>query len=286
LAGNYTYQWSTVPQQSTALAAGIGAGTYSVTVSSAQSCPDTAVYVLTEPAAMTHQVTTTDPLCGFPNGIASVSESGGSQPYSYSWTPPIAMGSYSSILPAGNYTVNVYDNNNCSDTATFILNDQNPLKIFLGNDTLICPGQQVVLNPGAFASYRWQDNSPSATYTVKQTGQYEVTVTDNRGCTASDTINVTVDCSDLYFPTAFTPNDDGLNDLFGPFGNVTAVSQYSLRVYDRWGELVFYATSPFDKWDGRVKGKAPGSNLFVWSAQYILPGRGKLLRKGNTLLLR
>lgn len=286
VAGSYTYQWNTNPQQSTMNATGLGAGNYSVVVSSAQICPVTASVVLTEPVKLSHLLTKADPFCGFSNGTASIQESGGTQPYSYTWTPLVTATSSSNTLSPGNYRIIVTDNNSCRDTADFTLINQNPLKPFLGNDTLICPGQQVILDPGTFTSYLWQDNSTSQRFIVNQTGEYSVTVGDNTGCLASDTINITVDCSDLYFPTAFTPNNDSRNDQFGPLGNTAAVSKYSLRIYNRWGQMVFYSNDPFKKWDGRLAGKLNATNLFVWHAEYILPGLGKQNRKGSVLLIK
>jgi gliding motility-associated-like protein len=285
-AGTYTYQWSTNPQQTTMTASGVGAGTYSVTVSSLQTCPVTASVTLAQPSKLNHQLITADPLCGFSNGSASIQPTGGTQPYKYTWTPSVTTASSSNTLAPGAYRIIVSDNNNCADTATFTLVNQNPLKVFLGNDTLICPGQQVILNPGTYNSYLWQDNSSLPVFTVTQTGDYSVTVGDNNGCVASDTINITVDCSDLFFPTAFTPNNDSKNELFGPLGNLAAVSKYTLSIYNRWGQPVFYSNDPFQKWDGRLMGKLNDTNLFVWYAEYVLPGMGKQLRKGTILLIK
>jgi PKD repeat protein len=145
--GTYTYQWNTNPQQVTITATGPGAGTYSVTLNSLQSCPVTATISLTEPVKLNHLLTITNPLCGFSNGSASIQSTGGTQPYAYIWNPSVTTTASSNTLTPGNYRIVVSDNNNCTDTATFTLINQNPLKVFLGSDTLICPGQQVVLNP-------------------------------------------------------------------------------------------------------------------------------------------
>jgi gliding motility-associated-like protein len=281
--GTYTYQWNTNPQQATMTATGLGVGTYSVTVNSLQSCPATATVSLTEPAKLNHLLTITNPLRGFSNGSAAIQSSGGTQPYAYIWIPSVTTTASSNTLVPGNYRIVVSDNNNCTDTATFTLINQNPLHVFLGSDTLICPGQQVVLNPGLNSSYLWQDNSILPVFIVTQTGVYSATVGDNTGCTSSDTIKITVDCSDLYFPSAFTPNGDGRNDLFSPLGNAAAAGKYTLGIYNRWGQMVFYSNDPLQKWDGRLRGRLSDPGLFVWHAGYVLPGLGKQMRKGTIL---
>jgi len=93
-------------------------------------------------------------------------------------------------------------------------------------------------------------------------------------------------CIVVYFPSAFTPNGDGLNDSFGPLGSLAALSNYSFTIYNRWGEKVFSSTDPFKKWNGYMKGSKPSSNVFVWQAEFSLPGQLKELRKGTVTLIR
>ena len=88
------------------------------------------------------------------------------------------------------------------------------------------------------------------------------------------------------FPTAFTPNEDGLNDRFGPLGSIAAVKQYRLLVYNRWGQLVFKSTNAPERWDGRVAGKLGDSAMFTWYCEYQLPGQNKSTKKGTLILIR
>jgi hypothetical protein len=116
--------------------------------------------------------------------------------------------------------LNVTDHNNCSASATNLLvkNIENNIAVFLGNDTVICPGDKLILDAGSFASYKWQNNATTSTFTVTKTGKYNVVVVDADGCTATDEIDVTVDCTDVFFPSAFTPNGDGKNENFDHWG--------------------------------------------------------------------
>ena len=130
----------------------------------------------------------------------------------------------------------------------------------MGINAFICPGEKLVLDAGNFASYRWQDSTTAPTFTV--------------------------DCSDIYFPTAFTPNGDGKNELFGPAGNnLSAVKNYTLDVYNRYGETVFQSKEPFRKWDGNVQGTEAGNGSFVWVAAYTVNGK-KHFKKGSVIRIK
>ncbi|RYE21199.1 MAG: gliding motility-associated C-terminal domain-containing protein, partial [Sphingobacteriales bacterium] len=93
---------------------------------------------------------------------------------------------------------------------------------------------------------------------------------------------------DIYFPSAFTPNGDMTNDGFGPGprSNLTAVSNYSMMVFNRYGEMVFKTSDPFTQWDGRYKGKMLANNAYTWVASYKY-GTGELRRrKGSVMVVR
>lgn len=181
-------------------------------------------------------------------------------------------------------------NSSCNDWNGFAVDDiriGEPVlsKVFLGRDTTLCQGETLVLDPGPFASYLWQDNSTRPTFTVSQPGIYQVRVTDPFNCESSDSIRVSYDCNDIYFASAFTPNNDGKNDRFGPLGNIARVSGYSLAVYDRWGQPVFRSLSPFEKWDGRLRGLPMNSQTFVWYAAFTFLDK-EYTRKGTVTLIR
>jgi gliding motility-associated-like protein len=144
----------------------------------------------------------------------------------------------------------------------------------------------LVLNPGSFASYKWQDNSTNPTFTVTQTGDYSVQVVDADGCTGSGAVKITVDCKDVYFPSAFTPNGDITNPGFGVIGDIASLQQYSIDIYNRYGQKVFSSTDPNKKWDGRFKGVPSDMQTFIWFATYTQRGRIKQTRKGTITLIR
>jgi gliding motility-associated-like protein len=119
-------------------------------------------------------------------------------------------------------------------------------------------------------------------------GDYSVLVESPGACpvSADITIPYSSSCTDIYFPTAFTPNADGRNDWFGALGGIGIISRYQLSIYNRWGNLVFQTSNPFQKWDGTWKGQQPDPATFVWIAEIELPGNTKQVRKGVVTLIR
>ena len=124
--------------------------------------------------------------------------------------------------------------------------------------------------------------SPTAT-TV-----YHVIVTTADGCVGEDSIEVVVSTDllkyNIYLPTAFTPNNDGLNDCFG-IKYLGQVSNLHFSIYNRWGQRVFYTTNPGQCWDGNIKGVKQKSDVYIYqiSATTIC---GTVFKKGTVLLIR
>ena len=286
-SGIYNYSWNTVPPQTTFDLQNIGAGSYTVTVGSATSCSTSATYVLTEPSVINPIITPLPATCGNNNGSITATVTGGTAPYIYNWSNGGTTPAISNLAP-GNYSLLLIDANGCSVVKNNIVVSDVvlPVAFSLGKDTSICKGESLLLYPGIYSSYSWQDNSTGPTYKVTGTGKYWVRVTNINGCTGIDTINVIVDCSGLYFPQAFTPNDDKWNNFFGPLGNLSIVKNYTFRVYDRYGQLVFYSTNPYTKWDGTVKGAKYNTGAFAWTATYTISGQQPKTQQGSVLLLR
>jgi gliding motility-associated-like protein len=149
--------------------------------------------------------------------------------------------------------------------------------VFVGNDTVIAPGQMIQLNPyvsGPVSSWQWTpvtylDNpliaNPTATPAVTTT--YRLTVTADDGCQSNGKITITI-YSALKMPNAFTPNGDGLNDLFRiPASTTQKIKSFS--VFDRWGELVFRTSDSGAGWDGTFNGQKQPTGTYIWQIQYL-----------------
>ena len=116
-------------------------------------------------------------------------------------------------------------------------------RLDLRGDTTICAGQLVELSASFLeAVSRWVDGPNSDTIYVSQAGRYTAILEHPCG-TLTDFIDVSVDdCRQVYLPSAFTPNGDGLNDFFAPLDGGDILSVNSFRVFNRWGGLVYTAT--------------------------------------------
>ena len=157
------------------------------------------------------------------------------------------------------------------------------------NDTTLCLGETITLDSSLpNASYLWQDGSTESAYRVTQPGVYWVTA-ENDCLTTSDTVSVNfADCNcSIYFPNAFTPNSDFLNDTFQP-SSACRLSTYQLRIYNRWGELVFATESVDDFWDGYYQGGICQTGTYTWRLLYAVQGSEDhyLEKSGSVHLLR
>jgi gliding motility-associated-like protein len=120
---------------------------------------------------------------------------------------------------------------------------------------------------------------------------YQVSFTDDNGCTNSDTILVIVVCKDgnLFMPNTFSPNGDGSNDVFYPRGK-GLYSIRVLRVFNRWGEIVFEkrdfpVNNPAYGWNGTFKGKKPQAEVYVYQVE-VFCDNGEIIKlDGNIALI-
>lgn len=195
--GAYTYSWSN--GQTTATATGLSAGPYSVTVTDAAGCSASTTVTITQPTALTAGATGVNPTCnGATNGSATVTASGGTTSYTYSWnTTPSQNTATATNLGQGNYTVTVTDAGGCTTTASVTLTQPTAIVVTAAQDSVSCFG---LSNGSAMATasggtgtlnYSWNPSGiTSATATGLAAGSYTVTVTDANGCTNTATTTV------------------------------------------------------------------------------------------------
>lgn len=157
-------------------------------------------------------------------------------------------------------------------------------------DLFACLGDSLpfTAEPEADVSYRWLDGPTGASRTFRESGTYEL-VRTNPCSEATTTVGVTFqDCCQLYVPSAFSPNGDGINDIFRAFPDTDKcglVSDFSLQVFDRWGGEVYAGSDLTDGWDGKVKDEALGNGHFVYSISYF-NGLETVRRSGGVVVLR
>lgn len=192
------------------------------------------------------------------------------------------------ITSSGTYWVEA-SKNGCKMADTIIVGN-NKVIIGLGADQFLCENTRISLDPGGpeGASYLWQDGSTTDTYVAERTGVYHVTANKN-GCAATDTIQVSYEKCDCLFsvPSVFTPNADGKNDFFTAIIEPTCpVSEYIMQIYNRWGERVFTAKTPADKWDGNHRGQLAEVGTYMYQLNFKGAKDKMFIKKGDLTLLR
>lgn len=181
-------------------------------------------------------------------------------------------GSTDPIYPVtlgGEYTARVTTQCNSFDDVIFIYFI--PLISYdLGRDTFLCEAQYWLdASTAGPASYEWQDGSKEPYFIADAPGEYRVSVF-NECELISDTIQIK-ECEfcDMYYPTVFSPNFDGINDEFRPFSECPP-QPFLLRIFDRWGALVFESEDPEAGWDGTFHGKPVSAGAYVWTLEYTV----------------
>jgi hypothetical protein len=165
---NYTYSWSPVGGAA-AIANGLLAGTYTATVTDAMGCTTTATAIITQPTVLASTATSTNVSCfGGNDGTASVTASGGTQTYTYSWSPSGGTSSTATGLTAGTYSVTVTDNHGCTSVSSVTITEpgtglsattgQTNVSCFGGND-----GTAWVITAGGTSPYSYSWNPTAQT---------------------------------------------------------------------------------------------------------------------------
>jgi gliding motility-associated-like protein len=189
----------------------------------------------------------------------------------------------------GSYWVRVTDQNGCeaSDTSTITLLVPIVQNI-LPKDQAVCSYSQFTITPTRrFDQYLWSTNETRSSIVVNKPGTYWLRAVDGYGCTARDSIVIThTECAKgFYAPNVFTPNADGINDIFKPsvFGPLL---KYELHVFNRFGEKIFQSTDPNQGWNGNIKGQQIPTGTFTWYCIYQLQGEDVKKEKGTVTLIR
>jgi gliding motility-associated-like protein len=180
----------------------------------------------------------------------------------YLWQDNSRLSTYRVTNP-GSYYVSV-DLNGCVQNDTVQIAYSSPPVFSLGNDTSLCPGQTIMLEPkvNGLVSYKWQDGSRLDHYTITAAGSYTLQVTNNCG-SSTDELNVSTAVCLLEMPTAFTPNNDGLNDVFRVRYS-EFIKEFDMVIYNRWGEKIFETKDPHNGWDGNLKSLPQNEGSYVW----------------------
>jgi hypothetical protein len=303
--GNYRYLWSN--GATTAKVTDLGPGQYSVTASDGNECTITASIYITEPADVSvGLIDVVDLICsGLPEGEIRVQGFGGVKPYMFSADGSNYVMTDTLIgLLAGDYFVKIKDAEGCIDSVAATIIQPPPLVVIASpQDTTIDLGFEFKVNTltspfGRPVEFLWTPPSglscvdcaePIVTGVVSQ--YYLVQITDSTGCVAYDSIRVEVNrYRPIYGPNVFAPANPYPNDHFTLFGGPAAASIDLMRIYDRWGELVFEKENfelnePNLGWDGTFREKIV-DGVFTYYAYVKFIDDTVVKFKGNVTVVR
>lgn len=286
----------------------IKAGFYKVSITDANGCLKTDSTELPNPPPLSMKANGVNPKCLHDaNGLITVSNmSGGTPPYSlflndinqvFSIMPFALQG-----LKAGQYPLKLLDKNNCSFDTTLSLKEGRELILSLGSDVKIDLGDSLTLYAAhnhPFELLRWTSNDslictdclPLQVHPFK-TSQYKLWIKDELGCQAQDSMTVFINKKEhIFIPTSFSPNDDGVNDTFTIYAANEAKVIKTIKIFNRWGDLVFEADNilPNDEsqgWNGYFNSKPAADETYIYYTEIEFVDGKKSIFQGNITLTR
>lgn len=193
------------------------------------------------------------------------------------------------IDAAGTYAVAVADVDNCifTDSVSVTLEEVPDEILYLPTDTTICKNNVITIR--AFSplatDYLWegesayyvQNNPFDTAFIVTYPGTYSLTASNRCGGITQFLEVEEEDCGCYPFvPNAFTPNNDGKNDVFQIFSNCE-IQDFQMVIFDRWGNRIFETTDVNASWDGTIAGQEASPNIYIWKMSYTVTDEtGKL----------
>ena len=292
----YQYQWNI--NKFSASVNNLGAGTYTVTVTDAHQCSQTANALISVLPGVSGNAYTTPLPCKNAKGEILLYITSGTGPYSFKWSDGDTTQNIYQVHP-GTYGVTVHDANGCSFDTSFTIENLNNFSVNAIGGGTIKLGSSIEISATGTGSnqtiFNWSPGSTLSCTTCAnsmaqpaETTLYTVVGIDTNGCVASDTVSVYVNEDHTVFvPNAFSPNGDGNNDYFQMFGNLAGIHSLEIKIFNRWGEKVFESENPDFKWDGTYKGVLQNPCVFVYEMKIVFQdGHSDGLRKGSITLVR
>ncbi|MEM1220782.1 MAG: gliding motility-associated C-terminal domain-containing protein, partial [Bacteroidota bacterium] len=248
----------------------------------------------------------THPSCsGLADGFIEVIPLNGEAPYTYSWSQSgVSIGQNEEILMdlvPGPYQVDIVDaTGTCGGTFTFLLDEPQafeielvsaPAQVQLGDqaELQILSVQEFPLGTNFF----WSVNEglscfdcPNPVFTPTENAVVSVTVVQPNGCSNTVSTEIRVQKSrDVYIPNIFTPNADGINDHFRPYPGNGVQEVRTMRIYNRFGELLYEETNPELGWNGRFRGDALPAGVYTYWIEVLFVDRLVEIFAGDVILI-
>jgi len=284
----YAYSIDGIHFQAANIFKGLAAGNYNITIKDASGATANAAIAIAAMPGPEINLAVAATICGKTNGSIIINDLADTGTLQFSINNGNSFQSSNAFnnLDSGTYIILVKDANGCTANDTAHLVALPLTEIFSVHDTALCTGQTLLLDAtSSNATYRWQDGSSQPQFNVTRPGTYSVEVISPCGDTRDSIMVSYEDCTcRFYIPSAFTPNHDGVNDVFIPKSKCLFTG-YNMRIFNRWGQLLFESRNAAAGWDGTSAGRAQPAGTYIWELVYKDNLTGRNIRKMGTIIL-
>jgi len=216
----------------------------------------------------------------------------------YSWFPSHGLNQTDIPTPVASpsittlYTVEVSNSGDCPIYRTVLVQVNPTPTVFAGEDFAANLDEPMHLNANGTGTLTWIygdgvlcGNCPKSQIMPRQSGCYGIEAVNEFNCKAQDEVCVQVTTNyNIYIPNIFTPNFDGLNDVFLVYG--TGLSNFEMYIFDRWGEQLFVSKDQLVGWDGMYKGEMSKNDVYPYLIKFTSLDGKKRVKSGHVTLLK
>ncbi|MGE0567782.1 MAG: gliding motility-associated C-terminal domain-containing protein, partial [Bacteroidia bacterium] len=216
----------------------------------------------------------------------------------YVWTPSDGLNNflipqpYASPVVTTIYTVNVSNGGFCGSTSTVMVEVMPTPTVDAGPDMIFNIDEPMYLNARGTGTLTWILGDgilckvcPNSQIMPEKSGCYEIEAVGKNGCMSKDEVCITITKDhNVYIPNVFTPNFDGLNDVFLVYG--TGITEVEMTIFDRWGEKLYFTDDRFKGWDGTYKGQEGKQDVYTYLVTYKTLDGKKHTKTGHVTLLK
>lgn len=287
--GDFIYAWSNFLANDTLIAEDICAGNYSITVTDENGCTTSTDFTISEPPLLEIDgVSFVEPICfAGCDGSITINDP---QAVEYSFDGGVSFSNIPTLsdVCSGDYELQIRSAEGCLGAGSVFVSQ--PLQVVAAFDYMPLPANVndpriTFINQSENASlYNWDiaglrsttETNPGFVFDNKEPGMYDVCLiaADQFGC--ADTICQLVTIEDVlftYVANSFTPNADGINDVWGMSSNINDIKDFTIEVFDRWGQIVFASEDPYQMWNGSYKnggGDALKDGMYAYRIRFRL----------------
>ncbi|MEY4875361.1 MAG: gliding motility protein SprB [Bacteroidota bacterium] len=269
-------------------------GTFIITSKDANNCISIDTIHLQNPLPIGIDTNFIFSHCFNKDGSIHVNAKYGTAPYYYLWSNGETLPTLYNIAK-GLYYLQVSDSKNCKHNFALQLNAISPA-IYVSHDTLVGTGQLVKLIASGTKYYTWQpsnnlscDSCSATIWNGILTQKYCVIGTDEWQCTDTACVTITTfdECGSVQLPNAFSPNNDGIDDVFMPiYENIDCIKIMQFNVFDRWGNNVFTTDDKTKSWNGTFHNQPMPIDTYVWTLHVENYFGRTIFLKGDVILIK